>query len=494
VLAGGNLKVCSNRRAEFARERLHVPQAARELTRMLRWLGIGLVILAGCACVLLLIALLVNARDEAPSAEVRALLTPPPNPYAAADNIYVALQGFDAPPAESVIAAGEARIARYNSGVAAALRDPSLANLDRLTLRDAHRLAFKGDISFIRPLESSVWNEAPQHEQQIVTLLADNDELMQRYLNLITLHGYYETARPSALAPSASPPHEVRRLFLAKLALEMRARGRLERRFGLAQLEGDIRLWRGVLTGEGTLPWKMLALAFLQSDYLLLADLIADPNVELDPREEYADALVPLFAAKDFDLGTAFAAEFRIQVAALRDPEAELRGSPAGWLERAGSRMTDHFLKPNATENLLASDTRSWMAAAADPAQFFRMTAAAEPRVWLLPLSYNPLGRFLSGTLTQPYRHYPPRAWDQAALQRLVRAGYEVRLRRLTPAALPAFLRSYPQWSTHPADGRPFVWNAAGGELRVQTLAQHPPGWRFDIHLWRPLAPPAADR
>ena len=95
------------------------------------------------------------------------MLRQPTNPYAAADNIYVALQGFDAPLAESVIAAGEARIEQYNRSLDAALRDPSQANLDSLTLKDAYRLRFKGDITFIRPLESSVWNEAPQHEPQI---------------------------------------------------------------------------------------------------------------------------------------------------------------------------------------------------------------------------------------------------------------------------------------------------------------------------------------
>jgi hypothetical protein len=449
-----------------------------------------LLALLPCAGLLFLTALLVNARDEALAPEARSLRQPPANPYAAADNIYVALQGFDAPPAESVIAAGEARIAHYNRGVEAAMRDPSPANLDALTLKDVHRLAFRGDVSFIRPLESSVWSDAPQHEQQIVTLLEDNRELIQRYLDLILLRGYYETARPGPLAPYPAAPSEVRRLFLAQLVLQMRARGHFERILGLAELEGDIRLWRRVLTGEGTLLWKMLAIAFLQSDYLLLGDLIADPAVELTPSEQYAESLVPLFDARDFDLGKAFAAEFRIQVAALREPDVEARRSGDGWLERAGSRVTDHFLKPNATENLLARDTLHWMAAAAHPATFYGATASsagapgAERGVWILPVSYNPLGKLLSREVTQPYRHYPPRAWDAAALQRLVRAGYEIRQRQLAPAQVPAFLRSHAEWSTHPADGRPFLWDAGSGVLRVQTVSQHPPGWRFAIRIW----------
>jgi hypothetical protein len=449
----------------------------------LRWLGIGLLVLAAVSCVLFLLAWLANAHDETLAPETRALLSLPSNPYAAGDNLYVALQGFDAPLAESVIAAGEARIEQYNRSLDAALRDPSQANLDSLTLKDAYRLRFKGDISFIRPLESSVWNEAPQHEQQITTLLADNHELMERYLDLMLLRGYYETARPSGLAPSPAPPNEVHRLFLAQLALQMRARSRSARQLALAELEADIRLWRRVLIGEGTLLWKMLSIAFLQSDYLLLGDLIADSDIGLAPREEFAESLVPLFDAADFDLGRAFAAEFRIQVATLRGPEAPAHRGARGWLEQAGSRLTEHFLKPDATANLLARDTLRWMAVAADPAKAARAPEATA--VWLLPMSYNPLGKVLSAVVTQPYRHYPPRAWDQAALQRLVRAGYEIRQRRLAAADLTAFLQAHPQWSTHPVDGRPFLWDPGTGELRVQTVSQHPPGWRFSIRIWQ---------
>jgi hypothetical protein len=468
----------------------------------MKWLGIGLLALTALACVLFLGALLVNAHDETLIPEVGALLIPPPNPYGDQDNSYVALQGFDAPPAESIIAAGEARIEHYNRNIDAALRDSAAVSLAGLAAKDPHRLAFKGDVSFIRPLESSVWNEAPQYQQQIETLLHDNYELIERYLDLILLRGYYETARPSALMPYPAAPNEVHRLFLAQLALQMRARRPVQRQLGLAELELDIRHWRRVLTGEGTLRWKMLAIAFLQSDYLLLADLIADPDVDLALDEKYADSLVPLFDAGDFDLGRAFAAEFRVQIATLRSPDSEARRGAQGWLERAGSRISDHFLKLNATENLLATETRRWMAAASDPARFYRMNPGSaggsteQPRVWLLPLTYNPLGKLLTAVVTQPYRHYPPRAWDEAALQRLVRAAYEIRQRRVAAADLAAFLQAHPQWSTHPADGRPFLWDAGTGELRVQTLSQYPPGWRFGVRLWQPppLAPRAAPR
>ena len=98
---------------------------------------------------------------------------------------------------------------------------------------------------------------------------------------------------------------------------------------------------------------------------------------------------------------------------------------------------------------------------------------------------YNPLGKILVAISRAAYDNYPPRVWDAAALQRLVRLSYQIRRERIDAAAIPAYLKQHPEWSTHPADGRPFLWDAAKGELRVQTVAQQPQERRFSIPVWR---------
>jgi hypothetical protein len=450
---------------------------------------------------LLGVAFLVNRHDEPLTARTEALLRLPADASRPEDNIYVALQGLDAAPGRSVIEVGQARIERYNANVDAVLRDPTPAKLAALQARDPDHLDFKGDVTFLQPLGGSVWSAAARHQPQIEQLLADNSELYQRYLALIALRSYRETARPSDLAPFAMTPTQVRKLFLAAIALHLRSDFAHERELALADLESDVQLWRAVLKGDGELLWKMLSIANLESDYLLLADLIADGQVMLPPGET-ADTLVPLFDLREWDVGTAFPSEFRIICSFLRrsdlsvtafSRERAAHGAVRGWLSTAENRLTGHFLKLNATENLLARETERQMLTAADPAKFFAARALGgwlpdNQSVWTLPLSYNPVGKILVAVATPMYDSYPPRAWDGAALQRLVRAGYEIRRQRIAPEAIPAFLRLHPEVATHPASGRPFLWDAASGELRVPILAQEPPGRRFSIRVWQALA------
>jgi hypothetical protein len=474
---------------------------------LLTWAGIvaGTLLLLGL--LLFGVAFLVNRHDEPLTAQTEALLRLPTDSLRPEDNIYVALQGLDAPPGRSVIEVGEARIERYNASVDAVLRDPTPAQLAALQARDPDHLDFKGDVTFLQPLAGSVWSAAPRHQPQIEQLLADNSELYQRYLALIALRSYRETARPSDVAPFAMTPTQVRKLFLAAIALHLRSGFAHERALALADLESDVQLWRTVLKGDGELLWKMLSIANLESDYLLLADLIADGQVMLPPGET-ADTLVPLFDLREWDVGTAFPAEFRIICSLLRrsdlsvtafSRERAAHGAVRGWLSTAENRLTGHFLKLNATENLLARETERQMLTAADPTKFFAARAVDgwlpdHQSVWTLPVSYNPIGKILVAVATPMYDSYPPRAWDGAALQRLVRAGYEIRRQRIAPEAIAAFLRQHPEVATHPASGRPFLWDAASGELRVPTIAQEPPGRRFSIHVWQALARPAGPR
>lgn len=469
--------------------------------RILKWVGLVAGSLAVIALLLVALAFAINWRDEPLTPQARALLAPPPNPLKPDDNIYLAMAGFTAPSGASMIAAGQSRIGLYNEHLDAVLHDPSAQAVDSLTLNDPRALSFQGQANFVQPLSGSLWEEVPAHRAQIEALTVQNGELYERYLALDRLSGYYETARPSWLAPHIFVPTGVRFLFLENTVLRLRAGSVREQRAALDELIADVGLWRRVLTGEGPLIAKMLALAYLESDYLVLADMIADPHSAVPLGPDDADNAAPLFALKDFDLASAFAAEFRLQAAVLEQtdylytigwsPEPARTGAPRRWTDRLGSEVSSHFLKLNATVNLFAQQAQRLMAIRPGPgvAAANKKLADSSLSAWSLIGAYNPIGKLLAGIAAPAGVTYPLRAWDAAALQRLVRAGYEIRRQRIAPADIPAFLTQHPEWSTHPGDGRPFVWEAQSGEIRVQTIGEQPQGRRFYIRVWQTPPP-----
>jgi hypothetical protein len=473
---------------------------------VLKWVGLMIGGLVLIALLLFAAAWILNLRDEPLTQEAQTLLVSPPNPYKPENNIYVALAGFDAPPGESLTAVGLARIDRFNRQVDLASRDPRPETLMRVATQDpGPHLEFKGDVSFCEPLVGSVWNDAPAHEADIARLLVDNAELYRRYVDLHRRQGFYEIAHPSITAPPVYlSVVSIRKLFLADVALRLRSGGLRAERAALADLSDDVRLWRAVLTGRGALISKMIAIAHLQGDYLVLGDMIADPQVTVPVGTADADVVVALFALGDWNIGSTFAEEFRAEAATLEELQ---RVSAAGFpvperyagdiLLRSWNRLESiagaHFFKLHATENLYARNaTRLIAAAAVDPAGF---AARSRQPLGSLPasgfsstvlLSYNPIGKVLAGMVAPAFADYAPRAWDGAALQRLVRLSYEIRRQAIEPAGIPEFLARHPEWSTHPGDGRPFLWDAEKGEVRVRTLGRQPASRRFGVHIWQP--------
>jgi hypothetical protein len=480
----------------------------RVLSRALKWSGIAVAGLLGLALALFALAFAINARDEELSPEARAFLAPPSNPYKPEENIYIALAGLDAPPGESVIAAGVSKVTEFERRIDARLSNPTMPGAVWLVQppEDPRALGFSGDCSFIHPLQSGFWQEIPQHRESLQKLLAGNGERYQRYLGLQLLRGYYEIppTNGGTAALAAHWPVCDHKLFLAEYVTRVRSGEPSAQHQAVVDLQGDIRLWSTIFSGEGTMVTKIVAAVYLQGDYLLLADTIADPSIAFPTDEGHADGLVPALDLKHWDLGSTFVSEFRSTSLILREVDALSAtawtpdGVPQGALGRSLARLNNgmrgHFLKLNATENLLARTTARRAQRARDPAMFFRTEKDTPPDpvalpeglgAWLDLLTYNPGGSVMGVVGGAINDQYTLLVWDAAALQRLVRLGYEIRRQRVQTTGIPAFLKQHPEWSTHPADGRPFLWNAATGELRIQTVARQQPDRRFSIRVWQ---------
>lgn len=452
--------------------------------RVVAWGTLGLLCL-------LVIALTINARDEQLSPEAQALIQLPRNPYQPQQNIYVALAGFDAPTGESVVAAGQARIAHYNSQVDAMLQDPLIGG-HALGSDNSHALKFKGKVDLGLPREPSFWTAVRENGSKVEELVEQNAELYQRYLALQGLPGYFETERASPAPDLVIPSVEMRNLFLAHFSWEMQTADEKRRQSALASLRDDMDLWRRMLGGEGTLISKMIAVAYLQNDYLVFSDMIADPNI---PIPDNIASFLPEPALSEWNIGKVFASEFRFHSFFYRQNEA-LSGS--GWEPPDSSDslvrrwFNRWFFKFNATENLDARVMNQIAGfAAIDPTTFtarrIRYTKWASETADFLRIRsiYNPIGKILVASGAPAYADYPLRPYDAAALQRLVRLSLEIRRQQISPSAIPAFMKVHPEWSTHPADGGSFGWNPTTGDIAIHTVAKQATDRRFSVQIWR---------
>jgi hypothetical protein len=459
----------------------------RVLRRLVLWGAVTLF-------ALFLSALAINVFDERPSRQALALSQPPENRYKPEENLYVALIGFDAPPGQSVIAVGQARIAHYNERVDSQLRDPLVV----LHSDDPLALKFAGSMDFCRPQEPSFWANVRASAPKFAQLTDNNRELYERYLALFALVGYYETARPSPLAPIPYVPTDVRNLFLANLSLRMQSGNDAQTQAALESLRQDLALWRRMLAGEGLPLSKLVAGAYLQTDFLVLADMLADPRAAIP---KGMDDLLADFDWDDWNIGKAFAAEFRVhlfmyrQIQALSDghwqPPDSTRASRV-W-NRILNPIEGQFFKINATENLYAKTMGELAGFAALrpstlPAQQVQLRKWERDNADFLSVRavYNPIGKTLVAIAAPAYEDYVLRTYDVAALQRLVRLSFEIRRQQIAPSEVTTFIKQHPEWSTHPADGRSFLWKPATGEIAVQPVAREPAWKRFSLQIWRP--------
>lgn len=446
---------------------------------------------------LFLAALAINAVDEQLGPEALTMLQPPKNTLRPEENIYFAMVGFDAPSGQSVVTEGGAKIDHYNGQVDAMLHDPFL-ELQDYTSKNPAALEFTGSTDLGMPREPSFWAATRANGPKIVQLINQNRELYERYTALHEMTGYFETARPSVLAPFATVSSEVRTLFLANASFELQQGSESQKRSALEGLRQDIDLWRRVLIGDGGPISKMVAVSYLQTDYLILSNLIADPSTSIPPSIE---EILPPSDLGDWNIGSVFAAEFRVQVFILKQTQEVSR---SGWQppDTSGVQRSlntalwgpvgRQFFKITATENLSARLMHELAKSAAmTPATFaaqrarYRRIESENTDFLRLGMVYNPIGKILMGIAAPAYEDYALRPYDAAALERLVRLSFEIRRQQIVPAAIPAFMAQHSEWSTHPADGRSFTWNAKAAQIAIHPVAKQPVDRRFSVRIWQ---------
>jgi len=265
--------------------------------------------LLGLFVALFLLVFLINTFDEDLAPGTRALLALPANQVADKDNLYLALMGFGAPSGQSILVAGQTRLNEYERNLEEIRkgRDPT----EVFPKPNPPALAYRGKVDFLQPLTSPVWRDVNGHQAEVEEMLKNNSELYARYLSLHGLSGYYDKATPSLYQEFGYVPKEIRSLFLADMALRLASRDAEQQKRAMVDLGKDIEIWRAMLLGEGSLISPMIAIANLQADFLLLADMLADQSLDVSAITAELDHAVTLFDLADWKIGKALAYEFR---------------------------------------------------------------------------------------------------------------------------------------------------------------------------------------
>lgn len=463
--------------------------AAQLAWRIVRW---------PVAAVALLIAVLLiaNAADENLSAEVRAILAPPPSRYPDSENLFVLLAGLDAPADRSPLAAGEANIAAYRRVVTEHLPLRGMSPAEVGKTPKAARLTVTTDLPQWNMLTSSVWENARAAHPELASWTSENRVLLDRYSALAATQGYEEEPLRSSIALFYSVPQSLRALYLAGIADAVQSAADTERRAAIKSLADDVALWRRMLQGEGTLVSKMVATASLHADFILLADMIEDRSVPLDQIQNGAAAVLEAWPVDSWKIGKAFRTEFRRSSAVLadarEDPEHFLHAFDPGWdwVQRRSTDLGRLLVKHNATRNLQARILERLSAVAdGDPARYSENARAyvdwfGQLASWSFPaILYNPIGKSLVDLGGPGFLDYPLRVYDVAAFQRLVVLAWQLRAQSVAPAVVPGFMAAHPEWSTHPVERVPFAWDAQSGEIQVVPRARTQPGRRFGIRI-----------
>jgi hypothetical protein len=467
----------------------------KPLIKIVRILATLIAVLCGGVIAFWLLWLIPNLFDERLAPAAAALLAPRSDPLPDNDNLYVAFVGFSAPSGRSMLEVGEEEVEAFNRVADRLMTDPAVATAYYSSSR-ANRLTFKGNIQAWGWVTSSLWSTAKSHRAEIAALVAANQELYRRYLALHQLRGYFDSARPGASGPWPNVSPDVLKLFLADAAVRLHTGTPAQKDAALADLQADVRMWQAVLDGYGGLFSKVIAAISLHADFLLLGDMVTDPDFDPAPFGDRLMTLLTPFALQDWKIGAAYRWEMlntaplykaiaRVDVT-MRAPGTDR----APWWQRVDDRLSAQFFKLNATENLQAERIQRLSALAnGDPGNFaerraiFRMWQERRYLTNSWASYYNPVGKTLLAIVPPNEDNYAARVYDVAAFQRLVFLAYQIRLRCIGSQDVAAFMQQHPAWATHPIDAKPFYWDPVNGELGVLPVGKNTQKTRFSLKL-----------
>lgn len=444
----------------------------RRIARGLMWTVLGVVVLV---VVLVTVVLVVNRRDEAPSADARALeaIVASARPVAAGDDALAGLASLQPQRAEAV----DVRDAKGQLAAAGAReRDRRASRGDRL--HDA--------IGACNARRSDCAALLAAAEPDMPAWIARESGLLVTYRAVLPRRGWYEAPPPASpldwrLQPVAHAL-DAQWVLLAQAMVDARE-GRGDAVHDA--LEADARFWRAGLAGARTLFTKMIAARALQRNLdiglLALARIPADSVAQSVPAAWRA----PVSRAER-SLLPALAWEWKLSANFMHRTYVD--GERRRREHDADAPSLAWVFKPQATSNDSAAMMRRIGRATEMPQAELQGTlrdlgAHAEDQARFPVSLYNPIGRILGAIASPAYLDYVTRVADLEARRRAVLAVLDLHRSATSRERAASALAS--SMHRNPYTTRPFAWNAAAGCVHIGGLD------RIEGHACIPYTPAA---
>ena len=441
----------------------------RYLDKFLKWLGFAMLLAP-------FIWYVACQFDEALDPAVQAVLNAEP-PEPEGENGYYALVGMHASAeTDDTHAYGRDLIMQFRQALAA---DPEMSEPYKFPKQ---ALDFRGDNALLcAPRKSACLPNVTGTSAALDRALADNKLLLERYRALYRATHFVETLPPHHAAPFPDYPYKAHELLLAAIARDA-ANGRTLP--ALQALAADTNYWRMVLANARTLITKMVAVARIDGNYRLLAEIIATKPLLPADVERVQMLLVPLSPAErnmiepmrwEFRISGDYAQLIKNSIREGIYGEDNSKKTP---MRSALVWLAEPLAQENATRNLVYRHHMAVAALATAPTREFdaRRDALAEQHAVKIDWHYlyNPLGKFMFQIGEPLWQPYIARLHDLDGYIHLVRLQLAVTQAQIAPPDVPAFLEKSGPLAADPYTGQLMEWDPEAKTLSFRARGARP--------------------
>jgi hypothetical protein len=469
----------------------------------MRWIraalkAIGLTLLGSLALAVLLYLVIgiVNWNDRKPSQLAERMLQEyqARPPVADAENGYVYVMGFAAPPEQDPVQAGIERVAWAREVVEISARsigaEPPTLPEDPIAVanqapRDPLVEYFRGAC---QPGGTGCAEAFSGGTEIYDRWIASESHLLPRYSELLARRAWLETA-PIAL--STPLPGYARVMDGQRLTLLAARRLAMQRDYEGAQrlLESDLHFWRLVFESADTLITKMIATVALVRHFELGNLILRDLDPQAAARVMPAAWRMPITDGER-SMRRCMLGEWLFFASIAKSLDPYFRPDVAMERKNHAGRVTVAFLgRPlYQSQDLINryADYYSQVAELLDaPLDGYdkargsarELSGRIQKSGWPPRSLYNILGSWIGSQGMSDYANYGARVADVEGVRRASIAAVTLRAAKVDKADVADALRASDL--RNPYDGRPFEWSATESAIRFRGLAEGERG----VHL-----------